>query len=31
MNKNFVLDTNVLLHDAKALFAFDDNTVCLPI
>jgi PhoH-like ATPase len=31
MKKNFVLDTNVLLHDANALFAFDDNTVCLPI
>lgn len=31
MIKNFVLDTNVLLHDANALFAFNDNTVCLPI
>ena len=29
--KNFVLDTNVLLHDPKALFAFEDNTVCIPI
>lgn len=31
MNKNFVLDTNVLLHDAGSLFAFGDNTVCIPI
>ncbi len=28
--KNFVLDTNVLLHDADALFAFEDNTVIVP-
>jgi len=31
MVKNFVLDTNVLLHDANALFQFADNTVCVPI
>lgn len=29
--KNFVLDTNVLLHDPKAIFGFEDNTVCVPI
>ena len=29
--KNYVLDTNVLLHDARALFAFDDNNVIIPI
>ncbi len=29
--KNFVLDTNVLLHDPGALFAFEENSVVLPI
>ena len=29
--KNFVLDTNVLLHDPRAIFRFSDNTVILPI
>ncbi len=28
--KNFVLDTNVLLHDPAALTAFADNEVVLP-
>jgi PhoH-like ATPase len=28
--KLFVLDTNVLLHNPNALFAFDDNTVVIP-
>jgi len=31
MKKNFVLDTNVLLHDPGALNAFDDNNVIIPI
>ncbi len=31
MTKNFVLDTNVLLHDAGALHAFGDNDVVVPI
>ncbi len=31
MIKNFVLDTNVLLHDPGALFAFEENAVVLPI
>jgi PhoH-like ATPase len=31
MIKNFVLDTNVLLHDSRAIFGFEDNVVCLPI
>lgn len=31
MRKNFVLDTNVLLHDPRSLFTFEDNTVCIPI
>jgi PhoH-like ATPase len=29
--KNYVLDTNVLLHDPRALYAFDDNNVVIPI
>ncbi len=31
MKKVFVLDTNVLLHDPKAIFAFEDNDVVIPI
>lgn len=31
MVKTFVLDTNVLLHDPRALFAFADNHVVIPI
>jgi len=31
MKKNFILDTNVLLHDPRAIFAFDDNDVVIPI
>ncbi len=31
MKKNFVLDTNVLLHDPEAIFKFEDNTVVIPI
>ena len=29
--KNYVLDTNVLLHDARAIYAFGDNNVIIPI
>ena len=29
--KSFVLDTNVLLHDPKSPFHFDDNNVLIPI
>jgi PhoH-like ATPase len=29
--KNYVLDTNVLLHDARAFHAFADNNVVIPI
>ena len=29
--KNFVLDTNVLLHDPRAIFHFADNHVVIPI
>jgi PhoH-like ATPase len=31
MKKIFVLDTNVLLHDPKAIFSFEDNDVVIPI
>jgi len=31
MKKIFVLDTNVLLHDPQAIFAFQDNDVVIPI
>jgi PhoH-like ATPase len=31
MIKNFILDTNVLLHDPNAIFGFEDNNVCIPI
>jgi PhoH-like ATPase len=31
VKKNFVLDTNVLLHDPRSLFGFDDNDVVVPI
>ena len=31
MKKTFVLDTNVLLHDAQALIRFEDNDIVLPI
>jgi len=31
VKKNFVLDTNVLLHDPRSMFGFDDNDVVIPI
>ena len=31
MKKNYVLDTNVLLHDPDSLLKFEDNVVLLPI
>lgn len=31
MKKTFVLDTNVLLHDPRSMFSFDDNNVVIPI
>ncbi|MBX3190300.1 MAG: PhoH family protein [Labilithrix sp.] len=31
MKKNYVLDTNILLHDPNAIFKFDDNNVVIPI
>ena len=31
VNKNFVLDTNVLLHDPRAIYQFRDNNVIIPI
>jgi PhoH-like ATPase len=31
MKKNYVLDTNILLHDPRAIFRFEDNNVLIPI
>jgi len=31
MPKNYVLDTNVLLHDPQSIFKFEDNHVLIPI
>jgi PhoH-like ATPase len=31
VKKNYVLDTNILLHDPHAIFRFDDNNVIIPI
>ncbi len=31
MKKNYVLDTNVLLHDPRAIYQFEDNDVVIPI
>jgi PhoH-like ATPase len=31
MSKTYVLDTNVLLHNPQALFAFEDNDVVIPL
>src|SRR5690606_4049536 len=31
MKKNYVLDTNVLVHDPQALFKFEDNDLIIPI
>jgi PhoH-like ATPase len=31
MKKNYILDTNVLLHDPMAIAHFEDNTVIIPI
>ncbi|MFH1414947.1 MAG: PhoH family protein [Elusimicrobiota bacterium] len=31
MNKTFVLDTNVLIHDPDSIFHFSDNSVVLPL
>jgi PhoH-like ATPase len=31
MRKNFILDTNVLLHDPRSIYGFEDNNVVVPI
>lgn len=31
MKKNYVLDTNVLLHDPQSIFKFEDNNLVIPI
>ncbi|MFN6991671.1 MAG: PIN domain-containing protein, partial [Fervidobacterium sp.] len=31
MLKNFILDTNVLVHDPEAIFSFEENNVFIPL
>ena len=31
VKKNYILDTNVLLHDPNSLLSFEENNVLLPI
>lgn len=31
MQKTFILDTNVLIHDPESIFAFSDNKVIIPM
>ncbi|ABR30346.1 PhoH family protein [Thermosipho melanesiensis] len=31
MLKNFVLDTNVLIHDPESIYSFEDNAVIIPL
>ncbi len=31
MVKNYVLDTNVLIHDPRSLYSFEDNNVIIPL
>ncbi len=31
MRKNYILDANILIHDPKSIFHFDDNTVIIPV
>ena len=31
MIKNYILDTNIILHDCQAIFNFDDNNVIIPM
>ena len=31
MGKNFVVDTNVLLHDPACLGRFKENHICVPV
>lgn len=31
MEKNFVLDTNVILHDSRCLYNFENNNIIIPI
>lgn len=31
MKKNYVLDTNVLIHDPRSIFQFEDNNLYIPI
>jgi PhoH-like ATPase len=31
MRKNFILDTNVLLHDPRSIYSFKEHNVIIPI
>ncbi|HEW91456.1 MAG TPA: PhoH family protein, partial [Thermotogaceae bacterium] len=31
MVKNYILDTNVLIHDPNSIFSFEDNNVIIPL
>ncbi len=31
MRKRYILDTNVLIHDPRAIFSFEDNVVVIPL
>jgi PhoH-like ATPase len=31
MEKTYIVDTNVLVHDPRALFKFEDNELIVPI
>ncbi len=31
MVKNFILDTNVLIHDPEAIYSFEDNNIFIPL
>ena len=31
MRKNYVLDTNVLIHDPQSIFQFQDNNLFVPV
>ena len=31
MRKNYILDSNILIHDPNSIFQFADNTVIIPV
>lgn len=30
MKKNYILDTNILIHDPESIFKFEDNNIIIP-